>query len=143
MEIIMTQMRKFEQEAIAKEILNKIKTNSSKEQNTMEKSSKELKNIRKLYAKIEGIQEQERKLYREKRNISEEMDTAIKDFNNLYCSDKNYNLYKDYNDYITWSINEWELRQDIENKLAIALISPDWQDKLSTIIDDIASQFGA
>jgi seryl-tRNA synthetase len=139
----MTQMRKFEQEAIAKEILNKIKTNSSKEQNTMEKSSKELKNIRKLYAKIEGIQEQERKLYREKRNISEEMDTAIKDFNNLYCSDKNYNLYKDYNDYITWSINEWELRQDIENKLAIALISPDWQDKLSTIIDDIASQFGA
>lgn len=139
----MTQMRKFEQEAIAKEILNKIKTNNSKEQNTMEKSSKELKNIRKLYAKIENIQEQERKLYREKRNISEEMDTAIKDFNNLYCSDKNYNLYKDYNDYITWSINEWELRQDIENKLAIALISPDWQDKLSTIIDDIASQFGA
>ena len=139
----MTQMRKFEQEAIAKEILNKIKTNSSKEQNTMEKSSKELKNIRKLYAKIESIQEQERKLYREKRNISEEMDTAIKDFNNLYCSDKNYNLYKDYNDYITWSINEWELRQDIENKLAIALISPDWQDKLSSIIDDIASQFGA
>ena len=143
MEIIMTQMRKFEQEAIAKEILNKIKTNSSKEQNTMEKSSKELKNIRKLSAKIEDIQEQERKLYREKRNISEEMDTAIKDFNNLYCSDKNYNLYKDYNDYITWSVNEWELRQDIENKLAIALISPDWQDKLSTIIDDIASQFGA
>ena len=139
----MTQMRKFEQEAIAKEILNKIKTNSSKEQNTMEKSSKELKNIRKLSAKIEDIQEQERKLYREKRNISEEMDTAIKDFNNLYCSDKNYNLYKDYNDYITWSVNEWELRQDIENKLAIALISPDWQDKLSTIIDDIASQFGA
>ena len=139
----MTQMRKFEQEAIAKEILNKIKTNSSKEQNTMEKSSKELKNIRKLYAKIESIQEQERKLYREKRNISEEMDTAIKDFNNLYCSDKNYNLYKDYNDYITWSINEWELKQDIENKLAIALISPDWQDKLSSIIDDIASQFGA
>ena len=139
----MTQMRKFEQEAIAKEILNKIKTNNSKEQNAMEKSSKELKNIRKLYAKIESIQEQERKLYKEKRNISEEMDTAIKDFNNLYCSDKNYNLYKDYNDYITWSINEWELRQDVENKLAIALISPDWQDKLSTIIDDIASQFGA
>ena len=143
MEIIMTQMRKFEQEAIAKEILNKIKTNNSKEQNTMEKSSKELKNIRKLSDKIEGIQEQERKLYKEKRNISEEMDTAIKDFNNLYCSDKNYNLYKDYNDYITWSINEWELRQDIENKLAIALISPDWKDKLSSIIDDIASQFGA
>ena len=139
----MTQMRKFEQEAIAKEILNRIIINNSKEQNAMEKSSKELKNIRSLISKIEGISEQERKLYKEKRNISEEMREAITDFNNLYCSNTNYNLYSDYNDSVTWSVNEWELRQDIENKLAIALISPDWKDKLSTIIDDVASQFGA
>ena len=139
----MTQMRKFEQEAIATEILNKIKTNNSKEQNAMEKSSKELKNIRKLYAKAEGIQEQERELYRKRRNIVEEMDTAIKDFNNSLSSNTLFKLYKDYNDNITWSYNEWELKQDVENKLAIALISPDWKDKLSTIIDDIASQFGA
>ena len=139
----MTQMRKFEQEAIATEILNKIKTNNSKEQNAMEKSSKELKNIRKLYAKAEGIQEQERELYRKRRNIVEEMDTAIKDFNNSLSSDSLFKLYKDYNDNITWSVNEWEVKQNIENKLAIALISPDWKDKLSTIIDDIASQFGA
>ena len=136
-------MRKFEQEAIATEILNKIKTNNSKEQNAMEKSSKELKNIRKLYAKVEGIQEQERELYRKRRNIVEEMDTAITDFNNSLSSDSLFKLYKDYNDNITWSVNEWEVKQNIENKLAIALISPDWKDKLSTIIDDIASQFGA
>ena len=139
----MTQMRKFEQEAIAKEILNRITINNSKQQNAMEKSSKELKNIRKLYAKAEGIQEQERELYRKRRNIVEDMDTAIKDFNNSLSSNSLFKLYKDYNDNITWSINEWELRQDIENKLAIALISPDWKDKLSSIIDDIASQFGA
>ena len=138
----MTQMRKFEQEAIAREILNKIKTNNSKEQNAMEKGSKELKNIRKLYANAEGIQEPERELYRKRRNIVEEMDTAIKDFNNSLSSDSLFKLYKDYNDNITWSVNEWEVKQNIENKLAIALISPDWKDKLSTIIDDIASQFG-
>jgi hypothetical protein len=143
MEIIMTQMRKFEQEAIAKEILNRITINNSKKQNAMEKNSKELKNIRKLYAKTESIQEQERELYRKRRNIVEDMDTAIKDFNNSLSSNSLFKLYKDYNDNITWSINDWELRQDIENKLAIALISPDWKDKLSTIIDDIASQFGA
>ena len=139
----MTQMRKFEQEAIAKEILNRITINISKEQNAMEKNSKELKNIRKLYAKTESIQEQERELYRKRRNIVEDMDTAIKDFNNSLSSNSLFKLYKDYNDNITWSINDWELRQDIENKLAIALISPDWKNKLSTIIDDIASQFGA
>lgn len=139
----MTQMRKFEQEAIATEILNKIKTNNSKKQNAMEKSSKELKNIRKLYAKVEGIQEQERELYRKRKNIVEEMDTAITDFNNSLSSNSLFKLYKDYNDNITWSVNEWQVKQDIENKLAIALISPDWKDKLSTIIDDVASQFGA
>ena len=139
----MTQMRKFEQEAIATEILNKIKTNNSKKQNAMEKSSKELKNIRKLYTKAEGIKEQERELYRKRKNIVEEMDTAIKDFNNSLSSDSLFKLYKDYNDNITWSVNEWEVKQNIENKLAIALISPDWKDKLSSIIDDIASQFGA
>ena len=44
---------------------------------------------------------------------------------------------------LTWIEDSWNTRQDIERKLAIALISPDWKDKLSTIIDDIASQFGA
>ena len=70
------------------------------------------------------------------------METAIQNFNNSLSSNTLFKLYKDYNDNITWSYNEWELKQDVENKLAIALISPDWKDKLSTIIDDIASQFG-
>ena len=55
----MTQMRKFEQEAIAKEILDTINASNSKEQQAMEKSSKELKSIRKLGTKMKSIQEQE------------------------------------------------------------------------------------
>ena len=48
------QMRKFEQEAIAKEILDTIKVSNSKEQQAMEKSNKKLKDIRKLNNKIES-----------------------------------------------------------------------------------------
>ena len=44
---------------------------------------------------------------------------------------------------LSWTEDHWTTMRDIERKLAIALISPDWKDKLSTIIDDIASQFGA
>ena len=40
----MAQMRKFEQEAIAKEILETIRVANAIEQNALEKSSKELKN---------------------------------------------------------------------------------------------------
>ena len=52
------QMRKFEQEAIAKEILDTIKVSNSKEQQALEKSSKEIKNIRKLQNKFKSIQEE-------------------------------------------------------------------------------------
>ena len=137
----MTQMRKFEQEAIAKEILDTINASSSKEQQTMEKSSKELKNIRKLHTKAEGIHDQERELYRQRRILLEEMEEAIKGFNNSLSSDTLFELNKDYNDNISWSTNEWEIRQDIERKLAIALLSNDWQERLPEIISSIANQF--
>ena len=137
----MTQMRKFEQEAIAKEILDTINASNSKEQQAMEKSSKELKNIRKLHSKAESIHDQERELYRQRRYLIEEMNTAIRDFNSSLSSATNYKLHSDYNDKITWSINDWEVRCDIERKLAIALLSNDWQERLPEIISSIANQF--
>ena len=135
------QMRKFEQEAIAKEILETIKVSNSKEQQALEKSSKELKNIRKLQAKAEGIHEKERKLYRERRIILEDIKTSIKSFNRTLSSTTNYELHRDYNDNITWSMDDWNIRQDIENKLAIALLSNDWRERLPEIVESIASQF--
>ena len=134
------QMRKFEQEAIAKEILETINASNSKEQQAMEKSSKELKSIRKLGAKMNSIQEQESKLYREKRNLQDEIGLAIKDFNSSLTTSK-YSLSKCYEDKISWHTNEWEVRNDIQRKLAIALLSSDWQERLPEIISSIASQF--
>ena len=135
------QMRKFEQEAIAKEILDTIKVSNSKEQLALEKSSKELKNIRKLYAKADSIYKKERQLYRERRIILDDLKDSIKSFNRTLSPNTNYELNKDYNDNISWSTNDWEIRQDIERKLAIALLSNDWQERLPEIIESIASQF--
>ena len=135
------QMRKFEQEAIAKEILDTINASSSKEQQALEKSSKEVKSIHKLNAKVESLHDQERELYRQRRMLVEEMEEAIQNFNNSLSSDTLFKLNKDYNDNISWSCNEWEIRQNIENKLAIALLSNDWQERLPEIIASIASQF--
>ena len=135
------QMRKFEQEAIAKEILGTIKVSNSKEQQAMEKSNKKLKDIRKLNNKIESLRDKERALYRQRRTLNEEMDTAIKSFNRTLNPNTNYELNKDYNDNISWSTNNWEIKQNIENKLAIALLSNDWQERLPEIISSIASQF--
>jgi len=136
----MTQMRKFEQEAIAKEILDTINASNSKEQQAMEKSSKELKNIRKLNVKMNSIKEQESKLYKERRNLQDEIGQAVKDFNNSLTTSK-YSLGTSYEDKTTWHTNDWEVRCDIERKLAIALLSNDWQERLPEIISSIANQF--
>ena len=136
----MTQMRKFEQEAIAKEILDTINASNSKEQQAMEKSSKELKSIRKLGTKMKSIQEQESILYKQRRTLNEEISEAVKDFNDSLTTSK-YSLNKCYEDKVTWHTNEWEIRNDIERKLAIALLSNDWQERLPEIISSIASQF--
>jgi len=136
----MTQMRKFEQEAIAKEILNRIKTNNSKEQNAMEKNSKELKDIRKLGAKMNSIQKQENILYKQRRTLNEEISQAVKDFNSSLTTSQ-YALSKCYEDKVTWNTNDWQVRQNIEDKLAIALLSNDWQERLPEIISGIANQF--
>ena len=137
----MAQMRKFEQEAIAKEILDTIKVSNSKEQLALEKSSKELKNIRKLYAKADSIYKKERQLYRERRIILDDLKDSIKSFNKTLSPTANYTLEKDYNDNISWRTDDWSIRQDIERKLAIALLSNDWQERLPEIISNIASQF--
>ena len=73
--------------------------------------------------------------------LIEEMEEAIKSFNNSLSSDTLFKLNKDYNDGVSWSCNEWEIRNNIENKLAIALLSNDWQERLPEIISSIASQF--
>ena len=136
----MTQMRKFEQEAIAREILDTINASNSKEQQAMEKSSKELKSIRKLGTKMKSIQEQESILYKQRRTVNEEISQAVKDFNDSLPTSK-YSLSKCYEDKVRWHTNDWEVRQDIERKLAIALLSNDWQERLPEIIESIASQF--
>jgi len=135
------QMRKFEQEAIAKEILDTIKVSNSKEQLALEKNSKELKDIRKLQAGAERLHDKERQLYRQRKIILDDLRDSIKSFNRTLSPTANYSLEKDYNDNLSWRTDDWNIRQDIENKLAIALLSNDWQERLPEIIESIASQF--
>ena len=137
----MAQMRKFEQEAIAKEILDTIKVSNAKEQLALEKNSKELKNIRKLQAGAERLHDKERQLYRQRRIILEDLKDSIKSFNRTLSPTANYSLEKDYTDNLSWRTDDWNIRQNIENKLAIALLSNDWQERLPEIIESIASQF--
>ena len=142
----MTQMRKFEQEAIATEIYEKIVVKQGIEQIELQKT-KDYKAIKSTVDRMADIETRRNNLYKELSSVEDILKEQISAFNDTIL-DKNFTLtsqgrYYDSSYNLKWTDNEWKVKQNIERKLAIALISPDWKDKLSTIIDDIASQFGA
>ena len=146
MEIIMTQMRKFEQEAIATEIYQKIQETNSVVQEELEQTKK-YKDIQAVVDELSDLQNQVEELNKAMKNNRDIIGKLVKEFNDN-ISQNNFELttvsrYYNGAGQLSWTDNEWTLKQNIERKLAIALISPDWKDKLSSIIDDIASQFGA
>ena len=146
MEIIMTQMRKFEQEAIATEIYQKIQETNSVVQKELEQTKK-YKDIQAVVDELSDLQNQVDELNKAMKNNRDIIGKLVKEFNDN-ISQNNFELttvsrYYNGAGQLSWTDNEWTLKQNIERKLAIALISPDWKDKLSSIIDDIASQFGA
>ena len=142
----MTQMRKFEQEAIATEIYEKIKATNGVIQKELEQTKK-YKNIQAVVDELADLDKQSQELNKAMANNRDIIGKLVKEFNDN-ISQNNFELttvsrYYNGAGQLTWTDNEWKIKEDIGRKLAIALISPDWKDKLSTIIDDIASQFGA
>ena len=142
----MTQMRKFEQEAIATEIYQKIQTTNGVVQKELEQT-KDYKAIQSLVDELSDLQNQVDELNKNMKNVRDYIGESVSIFNEK-ISKNNFHLstvgaYYNNSGQLTWTEEEWRVKQDIERKLAIALISPDWKDKLSSIIDDIASQFGA
>ena len=142
----MTQMRKFEQEAIATEIYQKIQETNSVVQKELEQTKK-YKDIQAVVDELSDLQNQVDELNKAMKNNRDIIGKLVKEFNDN-ISQNNFELttvsrYYNGAGQLSWTDNEWTLKQNIERKLAIALIAPDWKDKLSSIIDDIASQFGA
>ena len=146
MEIIMTQMRKFEQEAIATEIYQKIQATNGVVQKELEQTKK-YKDIQAVVDELADLDKQSQELNKAMVNTRDIIGKLVKEFNDS-ISKNNFQLstigsYYNGSGKLSWTDDHWTTMRDIERKLAIALISPDWKDKLSTIIDDIASQFGA
>ena len=143
MEIIMTQMRKFEQEAIATEIYEKIQETHGSIQEELE-NTKDYKALQSIVDELSTFEKQSNELHETIRKTRNSLGKSINKFNEKRNKNNFTLCYTGYDSvHLYWNTNEWNVKRDIERKLAIALISPDWKNKLSTIIDDVASQFGA
>ncbi len=131
------QIRKFEQDAIANEILTNIITTKKLGQDKIEKSNK-FKPIKKVQKDLIDVQEAITKLETKRGLLRTKLGRAVEIFN---LNDKNNKLCWDsYRFSTSWDDRAYELRHDIERKLAIALIDPDWQEKLHDIINQITKE---
>jgi len=131
------QIRKFEQNAIAREILNNIVASRTITQKKAEKSN-EFKPIKKVQKDLIDIQKAITKLENKRGLLRTKLSKTVENFNNTH---KNSKLNWDsYNNKAYWNESTWDLQSDIERKLAIALIDPDWQEKLHDIINQITKE---
>ena len=136
----MKQIRKFEQEAIVNQIMEGVKERLDTKIEKAKKS-KDYKAVEKLAEMVVKLQKEidvanEKKLFALQR-----VNEAIKSYNE-FNTNKNINLCG-MNDYsqktLSFSKNDWQIKNSVADKLAVALIEPNAQDRIKEIIVAIAS----
>tara|TARA_R100001594_G_scaffold11197_1_gene25601 strand:- start:26 stop:442 length:417 start_codon:yes stop_codon:yes gene_type:complete len=136
----MKQIRKFEQEAIVNQIMEGVKERLD---NKVEKAKKS-KEYKTLAKKFDSVSKLDMAIERMNKARAEEVETLnkqIKKFNdfhtveNIGVSSINYN-----GDTLSWWKHEWAVRNQVADKLAIALLEDNAQERIKEIIMAIASE---
>ena len=137
----MKQIRKFEQEAIVNQIMEGVKERLDDKVEKARKS-KDYKAIEKLANAVLNINK-ERDLLEEKHKTAlDRVNLAIKNYNN-YSEDSlvGINGLTQYTDAkLEFFRMDWKIKNQVADKLAVALIEPNAQDRIKEIIVAIASE---
>jgi hypothetical protein len=132
----MTQMRKFEQEAIVNQIIKTIKSKFETNNETF-KTKKEYQAIESTNEAILDIEKRINILRQEKNILQTTRRESIQAFNNKF----NTKLDTTYENGLEFDFNDWTIKSEVEDKLAIALLGSEWKDNLPAIMEEIANQF--
>jgi hypothetical protein len=132
----MTQMRKFEQEAIVNQIIKTIKSKFETNNETF-KTKKEYQAIESTNEAILDIEKRINILRQEKNILQTTRRESIQAFNNKF----NTKLDTTYENGLEFDFNDWTIKSEVEDKLAISLLDSEWKDNLPSIMEEIANQF--
>ena len=136
----MKQIRKFEQDAIVNEIIVGVNERIDLAIKQEEKT-KEFKACKKLVDQIEKMRIQRDALSVELSDLETMYNKYIRPYNETF-GDKTYSInpISYSNSGISWSKNTWALRDKVADKLAIALLDPNAQNRIKDIIKAIAKE---
>ena len=137
----MKQIRKFEQEAIVNQIMEGVKERLDDKVEKARKS-KDYKAIEKLANAVLNINKERDLLEEKHKKALERVNCAIKNYNN-YSEDSlvGINGLTQYtNAKLEFFRMDWKIKNQVADKLAIALLEPNAQDRIKEIITAIASE---
>tara|TARA_Y100001973_G_C5199530_1_gene336631 strand:- start:298 stop:699 length:402 start_codon:yes stop_codon:yes gene_type:complete len=129
-------MRKFEQEAIVNQIMKTIETKFNKDMEALEET--------KSYKAIEAVNndiidiEDKIKILEEERNV---LQSSRREYIDALKTKFDVEVYVEYRNKLSFRFNPWSVKKDVEDQLAIALLSSEWKDNLPAIMEEIANQF--
>jgi len=136
----MKQIRKFEQEAIVNQIMEGVKERLD---NKVEKAkkSKEYKAIAKMHDSVAKLQSSIDRMVEAKNEEVQTLNEQIKKFNDFHTVENVGITTIGYNNQdLSWWKHDWEYRNRVADKLAVALIEPNAQERIKEIITAIASE---
>jgi len=133
------ELRRFEIDAIAHRIAEDVKTSKTKAHQKLRKTGayKKLEKIAKEYASIdETIKELETK----RRKTIDTIESEVSKWNAQNHEEHVRFQWTQYGNRLEFDFNEWSLKEDVQRRLAIALIAPDFRERLEDIIKQITRE---
>ena len=136
----MKQIRKFEQEAIVNQIMEGVKERLD---NKVEKAkkSKEYKTLAKKHDSVAKLDLAIQSMQKAREEEVETLNEQIKKFNDFHTVENvGVSTVRYSHDELSWWKHEWAVKTQVADKLAIALLEPNAQDRIKEIITAIASE---
>lgn len=135
-------IRKFEQEAIVNQIMEGVSEKADKQIEKAKKSA-DYKALVKMTEKLQKLKEQRDALSKTLAKEELKVNQALTDYNkmsqNAVYSLRGLEAYNT-NYELNWWKKEWELKSQISDKLAIALLEPNAQTRVKEIIMAIVNE---
>ena len=133
-------IRKFEQEAIVNQIMEGVHERVDKQITKAEKST-DFKAIKKLADKVKECYKEREKISNKLHTMESACNEAIRNYNSM-SQEALYGIssFTYSNKELNWFKHDWQTRDRISDKLAIALLEPMAQERIKDIIMSIADE---
>jgi len=136
----MKQIRKFEQEAIVNQIMEGVNERLDSKIQKAEKS-KEYKAIAKMHDSVAKLQSSIDRMVEAKNEEMQILNEQIRKFNDFHTVENVGVSTIGYNNQdLSWWKHDWQVKNKVADKLAVALIEPNAQERIKEIITAIASE---